>query len=921
MNKMLLAVLILALAFLLFGCVRQDSVAAANGDPLVKGFLSEHGSSNLKSVLFSSAEMKDMEKEAIEHCGFELPLKDGYRVSYADFNAEKSVVAWVDKASNGVLCSYLQDLDAGVKVACFGGVFNEDTNKCEGEPVVEYVCGVGSYDSVSGKCLVNPDVNFVCEQGVYDSNFGKCVFHPQIQVSCAQGAYDYRVDKCVFVPQTQIICSKGAYNSADDTCEYNPPVNNVCSIGNYDSATQTCIYDPASTTCSLQEGFACTANQTCDGNLIMASDTNKCCSIACANIQQPICGNGVCESGETITNCATDCGTQVDLNDYQDSPFGLLHSIVDGSYDNALDIGVKWNNPETYFLWEVNQPSDSDLSSGRYYFKNAVSKGGGVLDYDALNRDIALVGIHLQATIESGRERLLRNSYRVSPQYEQPLKNYIKKVVERYDGDTDYGCVVPAPDCYASGDNEYPAQETISAFEQNPIKYWGIGNEQDAKGLPTEGLSDLFRIVSTSIKQADPQAKVLNGGATTNGDNTYFVNWFDQGYLPVFQEMDGNYIDILDIHWYGDAKGGYLYKDETTGEDIINHVRTKLSQAGYNYDIPIWNTEMSSYSGTLNEDDSTTLPYQTEQQQALDYLKRYVYSLSRGVSKVFVAFGLKEGYGESDDDYYDHTGLIYDGQGNDDLGAGVKKLSYYSYKLMTEKLEGSDWNNVQGIYDDSNVYAYKFVNKQTQKSIYVAWWDYWNEPDRNTKNVTLNVGQFSKVKITESVPAFENGLLLQNSAATYPNFFNKGSASVSGGSVTLTLGQSPVYIEETTENLGNYVPHAWQNPPAPTSVCGDNNCNGEETAKTCPQDCNAATAYICPNKICETALGENSANCPADCGGSAAYTCPNKQCETALGENSTNCPDDCSGNTNPYCPDGVCDEKEKAQGSCPQDCS
>jgi hypothetical protein len=151
-----------------------------------------------------------------------------------------------------------------------------------------------------------------------------------------------------------------------------------------------------------------------------------------------------------------------------------------------------------------------------------------------------------------------------------------------------------------------------------------------------------------------------------------------------------------------------------------------------------------------------------------------------------------------------------------------------------------------------------------------VWWDYWNEPKLQTKQVTIHVSGISgSVKITESVPHFENGLLLQNSREVYPNFFDKGSASVTNNQITITLGKSPVYIEQTTENLGNYIPHIWNDSPSPSN-------------------------YTCPNKQCETSLGENSKNCPADCGSSASYTCPNKVCESSLGENSKNCPADCT---------------------------
>jgi hypothetical protein len=97
-----------------------------------------------------------------------------------------------------------------------------------------------------------------------------------------------------------------------------------------------------------------------------------------------------------------------------------------------------------------------------------------------------------------------------------------------------------------------------------------------------------------------------------------------------------------------------------------------------------------------------------------------------GVEKVLWAWGIVEGFG-CDCCIFDYTGLIYDGNrepqacdDNDpyDRGTGVKKLSYYSFKLMINKIGG--FAIVETIHDSGN-YVYKFT--KNNKPVYVAWND------------------------------------------------------------------------------------------------------------------------------------------------------------------------------------------------------
>jgi hypothetical protein len=111
-----------------------------------------------------------------------------------------------------------------------------------------------------------------------------------------------------------------------------------------------------------------------------------------------------------------------------------------------------------------------------------------------------------------------------------------------------------------------------------------------------------------------------------------------------------------------------------------------------------------------------------------------------------------------------------------------------------------------------------------------------------------------------------------------------------------------------------------------TSTCGDNTCDSDENANTCPKDCSAT----CGDGYCTH--DENANTCPGDCEATCgdgycthdedASTCPedcNAECGdgicTADSENANSCPDDCGAT----CGDGYCTHDETEE-SCPDDC-
>jgi hypothetical protein len=361
---------------------------------------------------------------------------------------------------------------------------------------------------------------------------------------------------------------------------------------------------------------------------------------------------------------------------------------------------------------------------------------------------------------------------------------FVKGVVERYDGDNDIGCIQDSPDCYNQGDNDYPNQELIERFEKNPIRYWQVCNQlfdicegRECMDTYAQKFAEVQKITYQAVKEADSKAYVLIAGDSAN-----------DLYSEVFQHLNGNYIDIIDLHRFGT-------EDEYDPKEDFDYLKGTLEDSGFDLSkIKFWITETGTYSGhPVN--DKREFFYQSEKQQARGLLKRYVSALSYGIKKVFWAWNIMEGFG-CDCCIFDYTGLIYDGNqernadncdANDpyDKGKGVKKLSYYTYKKMVDILEGSDWNNIETIQESGGIYIYRF--KKDGKNIYVAWND-----NSASKSATLSGISSSKIKITEAVPKYESG----DQVTDYSHAFNTETKTVSDGKVSITLEDVPVFVEE-----------------------------------------------------------------------------------------------------------------------------
>jgi hypothetical protein len=280
--------------------------------------------------------------------------------------------------------------------------------------------------------------------------------------------------------------------------------------------------------------------------------------------------------------------------------------------------------------------------------------------------------------------------------------------------------------------------------------------------------------------------RVEQGSLTYDNRYNYFLTQSEIGFL-FRQDTYDKYFDGHHISNFDDS----LQNTRSNTETIALVIKNLFSEYGYD-NVFIWDTQTGIPAGPVNGGAQDN----TESTQAQYVPRKWTISLVSGIEKSFwTGSGDFLWLNDGPNGYFAHLGLINAGL-RDPQMYKVKKLSYYTYKLMIEKLEGSNWDTVQEIeVDENNIHVYRFM--QNGKPTFVAWWNYWKEPNNKSKSVNLQLGLTGDVIITQAIPHFENGLLLQQSGEIYPKFFDIEIKTIKNraGILNLQLNHNPVYIE------------------------------------------------------------------------------------------------------------------------------
>ncbi len=250
-----------------------------------------------------------------------------------------------------------------------------------------------------------------------------------------------------------------------------------------------------------------------------------------------------------------------------------------------------------------------------------------------------------------------------------------------------------------------------------PVLYWELGDEQNGGWGTSCSPEEYVRrvsIVAPAIRRGCPECKIIMGGLL---DGPRMGAWALEPYLRAFLAADGaKWIDVYAFHYFGLAKPdprlpeAQLYD---SAEQIVAAMRDALAEYG-EQDCPIWVTETATFSGGMG------VIEQSESDQAADLVKRYVLLWSLGVEVAQWCYVTEPQYEGTGVGFFDQCGLIYDGQGPYDQGAGVKKLAYVAYIELIDRLRDAVF--VRRITDDG-VTSVEFATPTGP--VTVLWQDPW----------------------------------------------------------------------------------------------------------------------------------------------------------------------------------------------------
>ena len=341
----------------------------------------------------------------------------------------------------------------------------------------------------------------------------------------------------------------------------------------------------------------------------------------------------------------------------------------------------------------------------------------------------------------------------------------LEEALARYDGDCDLN---DDGDCQ---DSVNGAQERMG-FDYPFIKYYQPGNEIGGKRDPynqnPEEYAEFANQAAVIIKNQCPSCQVMLGSVLGGSDETW------QGRLDHFEEvlsqlghLNGLHLfDAADIHLHNMERLRYTtYKAMSINRQDMRGLLMRFAIG----DREIWCTETSTYSGrpwTIKGD--SRYPYQREEDQAMKLVKRYLYSFSLGIERVFwspnlVERPVKEGNKEK---YWNKTGLI--------TVDGAKKIGYNTLQLMIDKLKG--FQAVERIdLGNENLYLLRFdFHNVNRLPAYVLW------KEEGVVTVDLSGVIAGEVKVTTIKGRVTGETLEEIAISKGPKFIE-----VTGGTTTI----------------------------------------------------------------------------------------------------------------------------------------
>jgi hypothetical protein len=324
----------------------------------------------------------------------------------------------------------------------------------------------------------------------------------------------------------------------------------------------------------------------------------------------------------------------------------------------------------------------------------------------------------------------------------EPWTKVVENIVERYDGDSDFG-TLPI------------AEKTKQAILDKPIKYWQVENEplwqlhhcpdgEEPTKFTKEELVNHLRTLSAAIKNQDSDANVISGGLTglvvlllSDGYTTndfIEIGHTDCGYKKIYKSDIKNaakekllelenfrekvkyflvegapYYDVIDFHHYENEALDIAAKFEWINDVLKeNNIRGKeiitLENAGPYFFFPLMGKSKPSHKEKCPMSGPDPERYFNDEILSSQLVKNHAIGFASGVKK-FAWSTLYPTLSWSDN--YVRTALI-------EPDMKTKKPAFYTYKLMVDKLR--DFTKAEKI--QNNIYKFYFSDKSP---VFVLW--------------------------------------------------------------------------------------------------------------------------------------------------------------------------------------------------------
>jgi len=352
-------------------------------------------------------------------------------------------------------------------------------------------------------------------------------------------------------------------------------------------------------------------------------------------------------------------------------------------------LGIHWlrGGPHWGVTWIEVEPEKGKFDFTRIDFILAITAENG----------INVIGDHISSFVPWDNPFHFPRDKQTKYKSSTHFIRYVKTLVERYDGDLDFGLKesdLAYPKCDFNGNGVYESQEKREWADTHKILYWEVLNEPTIffKGFHEDYL-DILKTTYKAIKEVAPHCLVLNAAPAdtpSQREMTFFHEWIKRGGYK--------YFDILNLH---------IYSYDTT--KLIDRYKSILtSYCPSCADRDIWITEAGAPSWHR-------IGKASPESQASEIVERYVLAFANGASKVFwhrIYDGPITGRRENDD--WAKHGIF-------DYPERKPKPSYFALKLLLEKIDG--FLCVETIQTkkqkDGEIFLFKFEKKS--KSTYVVW--------------------------------------------------------------------------------------------------------------------------------------------------------------------------------------------------------